>query len=175
MSVLINQQDETINNIEVQAQRVEDDTRGGYVQLPHCPLAVSDYGGVIDSSRPRKRSSMLALRGANAGTASSSASLSLLSSPSSSVSRSAGKTDLSAFYYVCYDLLDFSAAGLVLPGHFCFLTKDDLTYASSRSFVLYPFNYIHFNSEVHLLYASTPSYALLFNSSVRAMNPLTTS
>ena len=29
MSVLINQQDETINAIETQAGRVEDDTRGG--------------------------------------------------------------------------------------------------------------------------------------------------
>lgn len=30
-SVLVSQQDETINNIEVQAQRVEDDTHAGSV------------------------------------------------------------------------------------------------------------------------------------------------
>jgi syntaxin 1B/2/3 len=33
MSVLVNQQDEIINNIDVQAAKVEDDTRQGYARL----------------------------------------------------------------------------------------------------------------------------------------------
>lgn len=124
MSVLINQQDETINNIEVQAQHVEDDTRGGYVYLSCCQFAGSDNGSVPVSSRPKRRSYMLALHGANAGTASSFASSSLLSSPSSSVSPSAGRTDLLHFItYVMIYVPGFSAMGLVFPGHFAFLRR----------------------------------------------------
>lgn len=39
MSVLINQQDETINAIETTAARVEDDTRGGFVFYLRIPDA----------------------------------------------------------------------------------------------------------------------------------------
>lgn len=78
MSVLINQQDETIGAIETVAARVEDDTGRGYVSLPVIMICYSP--GSVDFKRRRRQCNMRGRHDANVGTASS---YSFSSSPSS--------------------------------------------------------------------------------------------